>query len=155
MSDPVDPADAEALDALFKRAFDIAPDRRKQWLDALSGPEARLRDALRDRLILANALDAEPIATQLDPSATVSGIKWIPAENDKRPAWTAGVDIGPYRLLAQIGEGGMGSVWLAERTDGILKRPVALKLPRGAGGVVRRRRTNGERTGDSRVFEPP
>jgi serine/threonine-protein kinase len=37
--------------------------------------------------------------------------------------------IGPYRLLHALGQGGMGAVWLAERTDGVLKRPVALKLP--------------------------
>ena len=36
---------------------------------------------------------------------------------------------GPYRLLKRIGRGGMGEVWLAERTDGFLKRRVALKLP--------------------------
>ena len=37
--------------------------------------------------------------------------------------------IGPYRLIREIGHGGMGSVWLAERSDGALKRQVALKLP--------------------------
>ena len=40
--------------------------------------------------------------------------------------------IGPYRLLREIGEGGMGAVWLAERADGMVRRPVALKLPRRA-----------------------
>ena len=37
--------------------------------------------------------------------------------------------VGPYRLLGAIGEGGMSSVWLAERTDGVLRRKIALKLP--------------------------
>ena len=37
--------------------------------------------------------------------------------------------VGPYRLLGPVGEGGMSSVWLAERTDGVLRRKVALKLP--------------------------
>jgi serine/threonine-protein kinase len=43
----------------------------------------------------------------------------------------AAAEIGPWRLLRKIGEGGMASVWLAERSDGLLKRPVAVKLPHG------------------------
>src|SRR5712691_3747022 len=35
--------------------------------------------------------------------------------------------IGPYRLLQQVGEGGMGEVWLAEQTSPV-RRQVALKL---------------------------
>ena len=34
--------------------------------------------------------------------------------------------------MRELGSGGMGAVWLAERTDGLIKRPVALKLPHGA-----------------------
>jgi serine/threonine protein kinase len=38
-----------------------------------------------------------------------------------------GTVIGPYKLLEQIGEGGMGSVWMAQQTEPV-KRLVALKL---------------------------
>jgi eukaryotic-like serine/threonine-protein kinase len=40
----------------------------------------------------------------------------------------AGQTLGPYTLLSQIGQGGMGSVWLAERSDGRFERRVAVKF---------------------------
>ena len=39
-----------------------------------------------------------------------------------------GKQFGPYRVLSLLGHGGMGSVWLAERVDGLFTRQVALKL---------------------------
>jgi len=45
------------------------------------------------------------------------------------PVGVEGAILGTYRLLREIGQGGMSSVWLAERCDGQLKREVALKLP--------------------------
>ncbi len=54
------------------------------------------------------------------------------AEGLKEPAdagLSAGALVGPYRLMRELGSGGMGVVWLAERADGVLKRKVALKLP--------------------------
>jgi serine/threonine-protein kinase len=41
-----------------------------------------------------------------------------------------GQQIGPYRLVRQLGVGGMGEVYLAERADGEFERQVALKLVR-------------------------
>ena len=38
--------------------------------------------------------------------------------------------IGPWRLQRMLAEGGMGTVWLAERSDGVMQRRAALKLPR-------------------------
>src|SRR3954453_19309389 len=40
----------------------------------------------------------------------------------------AGQVVGAYKLLSQIGQGGMSSVWLAERTDGRFQRRVAVKF---------------------------
>src|SRR5262245_30720510 len=40
---------------------------------------------------------------------------------------TVGTVIGPYKLLEQIGEGGMGAVWMAQQQQPV-KRLVALKL---------------------------
>jgi serine/threonine-protein kinase len=46
----------------------------------------------------------------------------------KAVALQAGARVGPYRLLEEIGKGGMGRVFLAERGDGEYEQRVALKL---------------------------
>ena len=40
----------------------------------------------------------------------------------------AGRRVGPYRLVREIGRGGMGSVWLAERSDDQFQKQVAIKI---------------------------
>jgi hypothetical protein len=47
------------------------------------------------------------------------------------PAPTAPGRIGPWRLLRLLGSGGMGDVWLGERSDGTVEHRVAIKRVRG------------------------
>jgi serine/threonine protein kinase len=65
------------------------------------------------------------------------------------PGWSsapglAGQTTGPYTLISQIGQGGMGSVWLARRSDGRFERRVAVKFVNlalaGKGGEERFKR---------------
>ena len=56
----------------------------------------------------------------------VSGLEPLGPDEDPEPT-TPEVRIGPYKLLDKLGEGGMGTVWVAEQTEPVRRR-VALKV---------------------------
>ncbi|MBS0214937.1 MAG: protein kinase [Proteobacteria bacterium] len=71
------------------------------------------------------------------------------------PGPREGERIGPYRLDALLGEGGMGQVWQAERADGMYARRVALKLLRpGLADPTLRLRFSRERDILARLAHP-
>lgn len=49
-----------------------------------------------------------------------------------RPRLPAGTRFGPFRLVRELGRGGLGVVYLAERADGAFEQQVALKVIRAA-----------------------
>ena len=53
----------------------------------------------------------------------------LPRDDSATDTADIGNAVGPYRLTGRLGRGGMSSVWIAERIDGLLKRRVAIKLP--------------------------
>ena len=112
------------IDALLDEALTLPAAERALWLAALDGERAALRDTVAELLAAHAHAETGDFLGQL-PSVHV------PAAGDEP---VAGDTVGPYRLLAPLGRGGMGVVWLAERADGQLKRQLALKLPRLAWG---------------------
>ena len=68
--------------------------------------------------------DQDEAETQAAPSSGKEGDGGAPADSSQQP-----LQIGPYRLMRPLGEGGMGIVYLAAQTKPI-KRQVALKLVR-------------------------
>src|SRR5215467_9256332 len=114
-----------ALNTLLDRALDLAPTDRMPWIEALGPEYAALKPRLRDLISRADGLRTSQI---LD---TIPRFPDLPDEGDGPSPAGAGDIVGPYRLIRKLGEGGMGTVWLAERNDGMIPCPVALKLPRG------------------------
>lgn len=116
------PAQWLHLRRLLDTALDLGPQERLAWLDALAGPDAEHAPRLRALLQHAGSPEAERLLWTLPKIETGEFAAAVP-EGERQ--------VGPYRLLRQIGEGGMASVWLAERTDLLQGRRVALKLPHG------------------------
>ncbi|HSB19941.1 MAG TPA: protein kinase [Anaeromyxobacteraceae bacterium] len=120
----VDAATWSALNRLLDEALDLPPAERERWLARL--PEAARALAPRLRALLSRAGDES--LGRLPRLGTVAGEEEEPGE----PGATAGDVIGPYRLVRLLAEGGMGAVWLGERADGMVQRPVAVKLLHGS-----------------------
>jgi serine/threonine protein kinase len=108
--------DAARAKSLFLAASDLPdPAERAAYLDRECGANAELRGRV-EALLRAN--DAAPLPPALAPVTTI----------DERPVRERpGMVIGPYKLMEQIGEGGMGLVFVAEQQHPVRRR-VALKV---------------------------
>lgn len=103
------------------QALDLPPQDRESWLAELAAAEPDIAAAVRQLL-------AEHAELQHRDFLAVPSVD--PARHALlKQAAVDGAHVGAYRLVREIGRGGMSSVWLAERCDGQLQRAVALKLP--------------------------
>jgi serine/threonine protein kinase len=91
-------------------------DERAAFLAQVCGGNDELRRNV-EMLLKAHVKAGDFLEQAPRPGATV----------DQPISERPGTVIGPYKLIEPIGEGGMGSVWLAQQTEPI-KRLVALKL---------------------------
>ena len=147
------PDDWRQAFGLLDGALDLAPEARGRWLQSLPDDQQRLRPFLRDLLqthgdkagddfLRVPAIEAlASLSTPRTPSGDSSLPRHAPHPPHGPHAASAEAEaghgvVGPYRLLRRIGEGGMASVWLAERADGLLERRVALKLPHQVWGAA-------------------
>ncbi|MFT7774617.1 protein kinase domain-containing protein [Roseateles sp.] len=109
-----------ALSPLLDDLLDLDAADRALHLDALAAQDAALAAELRALLTQEQALSDEgflerPVAEALQLDEGVV---------------TAGMAIGPYQLERELGQGGMGSVWTAQRADGRFEGRVAVKFLR-------------------------
>jgi eukaryotic-like serine/threonine-protein kinase len=110
----------ERIDALFNAAVGLDAAARAAMLDRECGADSGLR------------AEVENLLKAHDSSGTfIEGlIAHAAADLEPEPS-RIGQTLGVYRLIGELGEGGMGAVYLAERADGQYNARVAVKLLRG------------------------
>jgi WD40 repeat protein/serine/threonine protein kinase len=116
------PSQYSRLSALLDESIEMAAEHRTAWLAALDGDDATLAAILRKLFALQAGDEARRFLETRDLLARQVG-SLINVE-----LGLVGKQFGAYRVLKLLGHGGMGSVWLAERVDGLFTRQVALKL---------------------------
>ena len=112
------------IEALFEQAAELEPDARAAFLTAATADDPALREEV-EALLAADA-DADAYLGRLNAEFVGPALKSALAQRDA----LIGSEVGPYRVLRMIGQGGMGAVYLAERADGAFAQTVALKLVR-------------------------
>ncbi len=112
-------SDRARLDDLFDRALDLEPAERAAFLDReAAGVEeraavARLLAAAEQEL----AAPPTPVALWREMVGQVPAAQLAPSTR-----------LGAYRVVSELGRGGMAVVYLAERADGHFEQRVALKI---------------------------
>jgi serine/threonine protein kinase/predicted negative regulator of RcsB-dependent stress response len=105
---------------IFNAVLEQAPDRRAAFLDeACAGDEALRRE-------VASLLASEADLGSFIAAPVVEDAAGMLASTQAESI--AGQRIGPYRVVCELGHGGMGAVYLAARADDEFKRQVAIKL---------------------------
>jgi len=105
---------------VFDACIDLAPAARASTLEALCAGDDELRSAVESLLRSHDALTAtigDRIARGINAGV---GEVWAEARPGQR--------FGAFRVVEEIGRGGMGVVYLAERDDGTVAQRVALKV---------------------------
>jgi eukaryotic-like serine/threonine-protein kinase len=113
---PITPDRWRALSPHLDEALDLPPGERDGWLAALAQRDPALAGELRILLVEHAAASHEGFleSAVVDPRAARVSL--------------GGQVLGAYRLVSLIGQGGSGSVWLAERCDGRFTGHAAVKL---------------------------
>jgi eukaryotic-like serine/threonine-protein kinase len=120
--------DVNALESLYFAALEKSPEARAAFLDDACRDNPNLRAKVEE------LLSAQPhLAGFLEPAAGGKTATFSP-DGTTKPHPSPGIDesigsvvAGKYKLLESIGEGGMGSVYMAQQTEPV-KRKVAVKL---------------------------
>jgi non-specific serine/threonine protein kinase/serine/threonine-protein kinase len=111
------------VEELLDAALELEPAERQRLLDEACAGAPDLRQEVESLLACEGRADGFLDAPALALSADFF-------DGDELADGRAGQTVGHYRVIREIGRGGMGAVFLAERADGEFKQEVALKVVR-------------------------
>lgn len=109
------PGQWQEIGPYLDHALSLPEEERSAWLQSFRLEKPELAELLRQLLEEHRALADEHFLERM-PIRVASGLSVL----DQK--------IGAYSLISLIGQGGMGAVWLAERSDGRFQRRVAVKF---------------------------
>ncbi len=110
--------------SVLDRVLDLPPGERAAFLDQACGGDDGLRREVE--VLLRHEEDPEFLAAPAFDLHAVGGRR-----DDGDAGDAGGRRVGAYRLLRELGRGGMGTVYLAERADGFEQRVAVKLLKRG------------------------
>ncbi|HXD34805.1 MAG TPA: protein kinase [Pyrinomonadaceae bacterium] len=119
MSEAFSPERWRQVKAIFQSAVDKDSKLRAAFLESECDGDEALRSEV-ERLLAADAYDPHFLESSPVHLASLQSLETSESS-------FIGIRLGPYRVIEEIGRGGMGAVYLAERTDGFAKR-VAIKV---------------------------
>lgn len=115
------------VESLLDAAFDRAPEERAAFLEEACADDPELRQIVI-RLLEADG-DAGAFLEQPAGIWAASFLETGPSNAPPSPPTPGvGAHVGPYRLVRELGRGGMGVVYLAQRADEQFDQEVAIKL---------------------------
>ncbi|MBC7910217.1 MAG: serine/threonine protein kinase [Pyrinomonadaceae bacterium] len=109
----------QQVEDLLNDALELEPASRRKFLEGISADDLRRE--------VESLLDAESGAEEFlaSPAVALSASFFI---EEDLPDALAGQKIGSYKIVRELGRGGMGAVYLGERDDGKFSQRAAIKL---------------------------
>jgi len=143
----LEPEYQSRIEQLVQEALGLGENQRDEFLEQQCAGDANLRAEVESLLafgkdaenfmeapalqVAAEVLAGEDCGTERaedDPASQSQLGHGVASVVYKAQAGLAGRQIGAYTLVSHIGTGGMGTVWLAERSDGRFERKAAVKF---------------------------